>query len=164
MTLARTVLLILHILSAGIWISQAAVALVLGRIIHNFEGKPNELTLWMARGMLVGTMGAVGGLGILITGFGLIGVDGYGFLGLGGSTTPAWLFIKQAVYLVILAIVFGYIRPASNKVRAQLAAAAQGATTITPELRSINAQLETVGLIQNLLVLVNITLAVWKPA
>jgi hypothetical protein len=158
----RVILLVLHIASAGIWLGQVPVQFVLGRMIRRSEGKPGELTLLISQLALGGFMGNVGGIGILITGFGLIGIEQVGFLSL-GRTTPAWLFIKQIVFIVTLVIAFAVIAPQQRKLRPHIAAAAESAGMVTPEIRQMAGAIKRAGLLISALVFINIVLVVWKP-
>jgi hypothetical protein len=159
----RQILIALHIISAGIWIAQVAADFAFAGVMRGSKGKPIELPLMMAQGRVVGFLGQVGGIGILLTGFGLIWVDGLSFLGIGGFT-PTWLLIKQIVYLVAMGIVFFFIVPTQRKIVPQFIEAARGTPSVTPEIRQLSAQLTNASRLINLLVLVNIVLAVWKPA
>src|SRR5215510_1392606 len=94
----RTIFLFLHICSVSMWVAEAAVSLILGRFIRAYEGQPVEATLTLAMGLLQRGLGTIAGMGILLTGLGLIWQDHYGLLGIGGGITPTWLFIKQVVY------------------------------------------------------------------
>lgn len=160
----RHLLLIIHIISAGIWIAQFAVEMAFVPILRSQRGKPLELTLTMTQGRVLSRMGQIGGLGILLTGLGLIAVDGFGLLGIGGSFTPTWLLIKQIVYIVAMVVVGALIVPNSARIEKQLAEAAQGASVVTPEIQQLNGRVRNASLVINLLVLTNIILAVWKPA
>jgi hypothetical protein len=161
MLVARNILLVLHIISAGIWIAQFPVEIFFRRMRKQAEGTPRELTILTTMLQLMGGMGQIGGMGVLITGLGLIGVSGLGFLGL-GAPTPTWLFIKQVIYLILLAMVFTLIRSASEKMGVALEKAQTSNGVVTPEIRSLTDRVSQIALAHNALVLVNIVLAVWK--
>jgi uncharacterized membrane protein len=86
-----------------------------------------------------------------------------GFLNIGGLT-PNWLLVKQIIYLVTLLIFIVGVVPATRRLRPLMVAAAQNASGITPEIQQLSSQMLLLSRITNLLVLVNIVLAVWKPA
>ncbi len=161
MLVARNILLVLHIISAGIWIAQFPLEIIFRQMRKKAEGTPAELTILTTMLQLLGGMGQIGGMGVLITGLGLIGVSGLGFLGL-GAPTPAWLFIKQVIYLILLAMVFTLIRSASEKMEVALEKAQASNGVVTPEIRSLTDRVSQIALAHNALVLVNIVLAVWK--
>jgi hypothetical protein len=157
----RNIFLALHIISAGIWIAQLPLEVFFRRMVKQAEGTSSELTLRMTWLRLLGNMGQIGGMGVLLTGLGLIAVNGYGFLGI-GAFTPAWLFIKQVVYLILLVMVFTLIRKGSEQMEAAMTLAQTSNGKVTPELRSMTERFSRIALAHNLLVLVNILLAVWK--
>lgn len=158
----RVILIVLHIIAAGVWIAQAVADLAFGRVMRGSEGKPVELPLLMAQTRVLTVMGQVGGIGILLTGFGLIWVDGYSFLGIGGFT-PNWLMVKQIVYLAAMGLAFVVLIPAQNRLRPQFIAAAKGTPKVTPEVRQLSERMMLTSRLINLLVLLNILLGVWKP-
>jgi len=157
----RNLLLVIHIISAGFWISQLPVELIFRRMQKRAEGTPAELTLMTTSMQLLGGLGQFGGMGILITGLGLVILEGLGFLGIGGST-PTWLVIKQVIYLILLAMVFTLIRQGSERIAAALEQARAAGGVVTPEIRGLAERFGRIALTHNLLVLVNILLAVWK--
>jgi hypothetical protein len=158
----RDILLALHIISAGVWIAQLAAEFAFRSVMRGSQGKPIELPLLMARVRVVNFMGQAGGIGILLTGFALLWTDNLSFLGIGGFT-PTWLLIKQIVYLVAMLIAFLFIVPTQRKLVPQFIEAARGTPTVTPEIRRLSEQMTNASRLINLLVLVNIVLAVWKP-
>jgi hypothetical protein len=158
----RDIVLALHIISAGIWIAQLAAEFAFRSVMRGSQGKPIELPLLMARVRVVNFMGQVGGIGILLTGFALLWTDNLTFLGIGGFT-PTWLLIKQFVYLLAMGIAFLFIIPTQRKLVPQFIEAARGTPHVTPQIRQLTAQMTNASRLINVLVLVNIVLAVWKP-
>jgi hypothetical protein len=153
MSAGKVILLTLHIISAGAWISQFFVEVAIGRLARKVKGQPGAHLLAIAEGRAASMLGQIGGIGILITGFGLLGVDSYSFLGLTGYT-PLWLMIKQVIYIIAMVIVFGVIIRGTRRFSAAVAAGEQ------PE---IPVNVVMASRLVNVLVLVNIVLAVWKP-
>ncbi len=160
MVVARNILLILHIISAGVWISGLVVSFITNRALKSAAG-PAVGAINMFSGEVRGMMGQIGAIGILITGLGLIGVDKYGFLGLGG-VTPTWLVIKQIIFIILLVVGGGIMTPLSIRLRKQMAAARAGGAP-PADVQEIMARLTMIGYGVNLLVFINICLAVWKP-
>jgi hypothetical protein len=159
----RTIFLFLHICTVSLWVAEGAVSLILGRFIRAYAGKPVEATLTLAMGRLESSLGSIAGMGILLTGLGLIWQDHYGLLGIGGGNTPTWLFIKQVVYIIIMGVVGSLIIPRSRKAEQQLEAAIKDAGAVTPEVRALLGRVNMFGIINTVLVLINVFLAVWKP-
>jgi hypothetical protein len=145
------------------WVAEAVVSIILGRFIRAYEDKPVEATLTLAMGRLQSGLGSIAGMGILLTGLGLIWQDHLGLLGIGGGVTPTWLFIKQVVYIILMAVVGSQLIPRSAKVEKQLEATIKEAGTVTSEARVLLARINTLGMINTALVLINVFLAVWKP-
>lgn len=162
MTAIRYALIVLHIIAAGIWIAQLAAEFGFRLAMRGSKGKPVELPLMMAQGRVLGLMGQIGGIGILLTGFGLLWADGYALLGIGGFT-PTWLMIKQVVYLVALGTALFILQPMQKRLIPQFVAAAKGTPTVTPEIQAMFGRLTNISRFINVLVIVNIILAVWKP-
>jgi hypothetical protein len=158
----RVLLIVLHIIFAGVWIAQFAAEIGFGLALRGSEGKAVELPLLMARTRVLGFMGQVGGIGILFTGFGLLWVTGLPFLGIGGFT-PTWLLIKQIVFLIAMVIVFIVLTPMQRRLVPQFVQAAKGTPTVTADIRALVSQMTSVSRLINLIVLVNIILGVWKP-
>jgi hypothetical protein len=158
----RIIVLALHIISAGIWIAQLAAEVAFTGVLRGSQGKPIELPLMMAQVRVVNFLGQVGGIGILLTGFGLLWIEGLAFLNIGGFT-PTWLLVKQVVYLAAMLIVFLVLVPTQRRLAPQFIEAARGTPKVTPEIRQLNRRLTWVSRLIDLLVLVNIVLAVWKP-
>jgi len=150
MSIGKAILLSLHIISAGLLISQFFVDFAMSRYISRAKGQPGGQLLGMAQGQLLALLGQLGGVGVLITGIGLISIDGYAFFGIGGFT-PTWLFIKQVLYVISIVIVGAVITRGMREMRAA------GSSGEIPQ------RVQMASYLVNVLVLVNIVLAVWKP-
>ena len=116
----------------------------------------------MAQIRVAGLAGMIAGNGILLTGLGLLATDHLGFMGIGGSITPLWLFIKQIVYIILLIIVFVGINPIAGGLQKQLAVATDGNKLATPEIRTQFNRLRMIIYAHDAFVLLNIILAVAK--
>ncbi|MBI1279590.1 MAG: hypothetical protein GC179_15795 [Anaerolineaceae bacterium] len=158
----RTILLVIHIICAGLWIAQFVTTIVFERLIHANSGKPAELTLMLAQIRVSSTAGMIAGNGILLTGLALIATEHLGFLGIGGSVTPLWLFVKQIVYIILLIIVFVGINPTASRLQKEISAAADGGTLATAEMRLQLNRLRMIIYAHDAFVLLNIVMAVAK--
>lgn len=158
----RTILLVIHIICARLWIAQFVTTLVFERLIHTNEGKPSELTLMTAQIRVSSTAGMIAGNGILLTGLALIATEHLGFLGIGGSITPLWLFIKQIVYIILLVIVFVGINPIAARLQKEITVAADAGTLATSEMRAQLNRLRMIIYAHDAFVLLNIIMAVAK--
>ncbi|MCA0454510.1 MAG: hypothetical protein LCI00_11090 [Chloroflexi bacterium] len=159
---ARTILLVIHIICAGLWIAQFFTTFIFERLIRTHEGKPAELTLMLAQIKVSSIAGMIAGNGILLSGLGLLAVSHLGLLGIGGTITPPWLFIKQIIYIILLLIVFVGINPIAIRLQNQITAAANGAAAATPEMRADLNRLRMIVYAHDAFVLINIILAVAK--
>jgi hypothetical protein len=162
MTVIRILLVVAHIIFTGVWISQFAIDIAFRRVMRGSKDKPVELPLLMAQIRVVSLIGQIGGIGILVTGLGLLAISGYGFLNIGGLT-PNWLLFKQVIYLAAMGLVLLVFIPTERKLGPQFVAAAKGTPAVTPEIRALHIRLQMTSNLINLLVLINIMLAVWKP-
>lgn len=158
----RNILLIIHIISAGLWITEEFISFIMRRLIAANRDKPAELTLANATLVINGTFGPLASMGILLTGIGMTLNNGWVLLGIGGFT-PGWLFVKQVIYIVLIVFVMVVLRPQSEKLAAAFKAATSDGSMID-EARELGSRMWTLGTIHSLIVLVNIILAVWKPA
>ena len=151
---------LLHVLSAAFWIALIPVMALLGKMLARVKGTPAELTVMrtiVGMGMLLGNLG---GIGILITGPGMVGIAHYPWFPFGSEDWLAW---KQVIYCVILLINFAVMVPLSKKVRKQLAEEMSGAGKgpgASEQLRALYDRTGKVGMIMSLLVLTNIVLGI----
>jgi len=163
MDVIRVLLVAAHLLLAGIWFAQLVADWGFSRARQGAEGKAVELPLMMAQVKVLILMGQIGGIGVLLTGFALLWVNGYGLFNVGGLT-PTWLLIKQVGMVIALALVFGLVAPAQRKLAPAFIAAAKGTPRVTPEITQLMTQLVGVTRLVNLIVLLAVLLGVWKPA
>ncbi len=157
----RVIFLVIHIISAGLWISEEFASVIIARLMRSQRGKPSELAFGRVNLALNSTFGPIAGMGILITGLGLTAVDGYSILGIGGYT-PTWLFVKQLVYIGLMVFVTVYLQPTGKRLKESFESATEGGIA-SDETRALAHRIWMLGRIHTLLVLVNIILAVWKP-
>ncbi len=161
MVALRVVFLVVHIISAGLWISEEFASVIIARLMRSQRGKPSELAFARVNLALNSTFGPIAGMGILVTGLGLTAVDGYSILDIGGYT-PTWLFVKQLVYIGLMILVTVYLQPTGKRLKRSFEALTEDGIA-TDEVRALGSRIWMLGRIHTLLVLVNIILAVWKP-
>ena len=107
MNILRIIFLVIHIICAGLWISQFPVSLVFDRIRRGISLA--ELpAVRMTQGQILSILGQLGGTGIILSGFVLIFTDGYGLFNI-TAPTPAWLVVKQIFYVIAMVIVSAMI-------------------------------------------------------
>ncbi|MFI5262921.1 MAG: hypothetical protein ACHQM6_00240 [Candidatus Kapaibacterium sp.] len=125
------------------------------------KGTPAELTVMANLNMIGATFGMIGGLGILITGGALTGIESYKWFAF--SEFP-WLAWKQVIYVVILIINFSIVMPASKKMSKLIAekVAAGGQGGASDEIRALGARIGMFAPLMNILALVNMVLGTSK--
>lgn len=158
----RIILLIIHIISAGLWISEEVIGRIMKPLIDKNKGQAAELTLANATMRLFSTFGPIASMGIFLTGIGLTLNNGWVLFGIGGFT-PGWLLIKQVVYVLLIVLVMLGIRPISERLAKSFSEATHNGL-MTEEAREILSRMWTLGQLHTLLVFINIILAVWKPS
>jgi hypothetical protein len=150
MSAVRVIFLVIHIIAAGLWIAQFPISLIFGQVRKKID--PASLaTVRMTQENVISALGRIGGIGILISGFALLGSNGWGFLGL-GRPTPNWLIAKQVFFIVGFVLVVAVIGTGQRQLRRA------GADT-----EAIMKRLVTTSYLVNAIVLANIVLSVWKP-
>ena len=158
-----TIFVILHILSAGVWIGLGVVTILTNNFRIRASGTLGELYLMRLTLICGSVMGNIGGIGILITGPAIAGIRHLPWFGF--SEAP-WLAIKQVVFLVVLAITFAIYVPRSKKIGRKIGeemGGAHPATGASSELRTMFDHIVTIGMIIQVLVLLNIILGEWQP-
>ena len=158
-----TVFVILHILSAGVWIGLGVVTVLTNNFRQRAAGTLGELYLMRLTLICGSVMGNIGGIGILITGPAMAGIHGLPWFPFG---TLPWLAIKQVVFLVVLLITFAIYVPRSKKIGRRIGEEMGGANPAmgaSAELRTMFDRIVTVGMVVQILVLLNIILGEWQP-
>jgi hypothetical protein len=158
-----TAFVILHVLSAGVWIGLGVVTVLTNNFRIRAAGTLGELYLMRATLIYGAVMGNIGGIGILITGPAIAGIHHLPWFAF--SAVP-WLAIKQVVFVIVLAMTFAIYVPRSKKIGRRIGEEMGGATPASGasvELRGMFDRLVTVGLIIQLLVLLNVILGEWQP-
>ena len=160
----RTIFLILHIVCAGVWVSELVVSFVLRRLAKRLEDTPAEAWVRIGAGRTAALKGNIGGIGILVSGFSLIGVYRWGFLGLwAADVTPTWVILKQALFMVALVLVFAVVVPSQRRVRKPRLQAAEGGASVSVTERTTLDRAPLVSPIVGIVVLLNIIIGVCKP-
>jgi len=158
-----TAFVILHVLSAGVWIGLGVVTVLTNNFRIRAAGTLGELYLMRATLIFGAVMGNIGGIGILITGSAIAGIQHLPWFAF--STVP-WLAIKQLVFVIVLAMTFGIYVPRSKKIGRRIGEEMGGANPglgASPELRTMFDRLVTISLAIQMLVLLNIILGEWRP-
>jgi hypothetical protein len=152
---------ILHIFFASMVIVLLPVAILMRGRMKRTKGTPAELTTMSNLNLLGKTMGMIGGIGILVTGGALVGIESYKWFSF--SEFP-WLAWKQTLFVIILIINFGVVVPASAKMTKLIdeRLAAGGVAGATDEIRALGARIGMFAPIMNLLALTAMVLGTSK--
>ncbi len=152
---------ILHIFFASMLIALLPIAIIMLGRMKSTKGTPAELTVMANLNLIGKTLGMIGGIGILITGGALVGIESYKWFSF--SEFP-WLAWKQTIFVVILLINFGIVMPTSRKMSKLIEerVAAGGTGGATEEIRALGARIGMFAPIMNLLGLVAMVLGTSK--
>ena len=152
---------ILHIYFASLLIALLPVALIMLGRMKKTKGTPAELTVMSNLNLIGKTFGMIGGLGILITGGALTGIEGLKWFSF--SEFP-WLAWKQTIFVVILIINFGIVMPASRKMTKLIdeGVASGGIGGATDEIRALGARIGMFAPLMNILGLIAMILGASK--
>ncbi len=153
--------LTLHIISAGVWVSQFVAEWALERFAERVKGKPGEVALVMAQGSVASLMGTVGGMGILVTGLLLTFQFHYGILGIGGVYTPTWLVIKQIIFIVAMGIIGAVVTRSARQAMPALIQALSSGQPVPAEAKPVFDRAMLASRLVNLLVLINIFVGIY---
>jgi hypothetical protein len=108
-------ILLLHIISATIWLGFVPAELSLIKSIKSENNKQNKNLLVVKLLSLTNLTGMIGAVGILLTGIVLVIISPfYHFFEM---KTNHWLTTKQFIILLILLITFAFLIPVSKKIK-----------------------------------------------
>lgn len=143
-------LVTLHIIFAGIWISNFLVDFYLRKKIHN-SYKLIDVYL-----KLINLLSSISAIGILITGILLVLNSGYGFFRM---TDNHWLVSKQFLMVILLFIIGMFVIPTSKKLRLAIG----NENSFNPESNEVKVYLKKVLLYNNIInsiVIINFLFAI----
>lgn len=110
-----SILLIIHVLSAVIWLSFFVAEPILRQFILRSKGEKGDRRLVLIYLFMANITGMIGMTGILITGIVLVSILPYwSFF---DFTSNHWLAAKQVVMVIILIITGVFIIPGGRKMR-----------------------------------------------
>ena len=151
-------LLTLHIISAGIWLSNLISSQILKKFIIKNKQKPGEKKFIILSATISNAIGMTGAIGILITGIIMTAMNpGYGFFQMSANH---WLTAKQIVMVIILVIIFAFLIPRAKKVNAELNKDLEGPEPISAEGYQNIMKMGKLGMTVGMLVVLNFLLAI----
>ncbi|MCX6150681.1 MAG: hypothetical protein NTX22_09175 [Ignavibacteriales bacterium] len=154
----QAILLVVHILSAVIWLSLLPADLILRQFISASKGKSGERKLLSVYLKLTNTTGIIGMTGILITGIILISVlPYYSFF---QFSVNHWLATKQVIMVILIILTFAVLIPKAKKVRTELSDDFESSVELLPSFYEKLRGLWKIVTVINILVLINFLLAI----
>jgi hypothetical protein len=158
------VLVALHVLSAGLWVANLPVVLILNKLRKRAENTSGEIHYMAAAGRIGLVMGNIGAIGILLTGPAMAGIsDGYGWFQFGEVNWLAW---KQTLWIIGLIWTGAVLIPRSKKLRVNMMAQMdpkRANTGASDDLRTAWSGYVMSVVVLNLIVLINIFLGEIRP-
>lgn len=160
-------ILALHVLSAGLWVANLPVVLILNALRKRAANTSGEVHYMAAAGRIGLVMGNIGAIGILLTGPAMAGLShgAYGWFQF-GDPGQNWLAWKQGLWVVGLIWTGAVLIPRSKKLRLQLMAhmdPKRANTGASDDLRAAWSGYMMSVVILNLIVLINIFLGKLRP-
>ncbi len=156
--LYHAILLVIHILSAVIWLSFLPADLLLRQYIANSKGKPEQkkfISFYLKQGNLTG---AIGMTGVLVTGILLVlNLPFYGFFDFSANH---WLATKQIIMVILVFLTAFLIVPKAKALRTKLISDLNSNENLDDNFFKNLSGLYSVITLSNVLVLINLLLAI----
>ncbi|MCC6638188.1 MAG: hypothetical protein IT278_10710 [Ignavibacteriaceae bacterium] len=152
------ILKIVHIISAGLWLSLLVYGIVSRGRIAAAKGTNSEKSLILNWISSLNLIGIIGSLGVLLTGLYLTIVMDYGFFKF-ASGGNHWLYTKQFMMVIILILVGAVMIPTAKKIKAELIPGLKSDQPLTEEAYKLLGKLKTVDLSINVLIILNTLMA-----
>ena len=157
-----TLFVILHILSAGVFIGLGVVMVLSNRARVQSKGTAAELYYTRSMLRLLLAMGNIAGLGIFITSIVITSMSYAWF----PFTTLPWLAIKQVNFLIMMALAGAIMVPTAKKaivLMVQELTMPSYTSGASETLRAMVRKAFAIAMINQILILANVTLGEWKP-
>jgi hypothetical protein len=149
---------IIHIVSAGLWLSLLVYGIVSRGRIQAAKGTESEKGLILNWISSLNLIGIIGSMGVLLTGLYLTLSMDYGFFKF-ASGGNHWLYTKQFLMVIILILVGAVMIPTAKKIKAELLPGLKSDQPLTDEAYKLLGKLKTVDLSINVLIILNIVMA-----
>lgn len=152
------IVIVLHILSAVTWISFLPIDYILRKSIReteNLSAKKELVSVWLKTSNLLGIIGMAG---ILVTGIIMVSInDYYSFF---QFSVNHWLATKQVFMVVIIITTFVFLIPNAKKLTSELATIVSDNNSLSTEIEGKVDKIGKILSVINVLVLINLLLAV----
>jgi hypothetical protein len=154
----HAILLVVHILSAVVWLSILPVDMVLRQFINSNKSKSGERKLISFYLKFTNKAGTIGMLGVLLTGIIMISIlPYYSFFQFSANH---WLAMKQVIMVIIIILIAGFLIPGAKKIRIQLTDDLDSSAEISSSFYEDLNKLWMVSTVINVLALINFLLAI----
>jgi amino acid permease len=150
-------LVTLHIIFAGIWISNLLADSFFRKQIITSKNSSDERKFINIYLKFINFLSSISATGILLTGILLVLNSGYGFFRM---TDNHWLATKQILMVVLLLIIGIIIIPTAKKLRVSLGSDYESKNNLSDESRSLLKKLFNFNTIINIIVIINFLLAI----
>ncbi|MBI2417626.1 MAG: hypothetical protein HYV28_06925 [Ignavibacteriales bacterium] len=151
--LAYQYFLVLHIVSAVVWLGMIPAEFILSKYILNSEGKNSNRELTAVWLKLLNLSGMLGLTGILISGIGMVYLHPvFGFF---RFSADHWLVSKQIITLALIVLTGVYFIPLGKKTRLALGADLTNNTPLANEVFATIKKLSGLAKIMAGLLIIN---------
>jgi len=151
----------IHIISIIIWLGIIPADLLLRKIIREKKGTESEKTLLSFWLKLTNLGGMVGLTGVLVTGILMSMTLGYGFFQF-ASGANHWLYTKQFLIVFVIILTAVFVIPSGKKVRIEIEKSVALNSALTGETYKNISKLEKVLTTINVLIVLNLLLALTR--
>ncbi len=152
------VLKIIHVVSAGLWLSLLIYGFILRGRMAQAKGTPEEKGLILAWISSMNVLGIVGSMGVLLTGLYLTIAMDYGFFKF-ASGANHWLYTKQFVMVIILILIGAVMIPTAKKIKGLLLPDLKSDRPLGEDAYALLGKLKRVDISMSALVILNILMA-----
>ncbi len=153
------VLSVIHVVSAGLWLSLLIFGFILRGRMAQAKGTPEEKGLILTWISSMNILGIVGSLGVLLTGIIMsVMVDVYGFFKF-ASGANHWLYTKQFVMVIILILIGAVMIPTAKKIKGLLLPDLKSDRPLGENAYALLGKLKRVDISISVLVILNILMA-----
>lgn len=152
------VLKIIHVVSAGLWLSLLIYGFILRGRMAQAKGTPEEKGLILTWISSMNVLGIVGSMGVLLTGLYLTIAMDYGFFKF-ASGANHWLYTKQFVMVIILILIGAVMIPTAKKIKGLLLPDLKSDRPLGEDAYALLGKLKRVDISMSALVILNILMA-----
>lgn len=150
--------LVLHILSAVVWLGTFPAQLIIEKFLKGVKGTPAEAKMVSLYLFLLNIAGMIGMIGILLSGIFMVFIlPYYSFFSFASNH---WLAAKQVLMIVIAFVIFAVVIPKGKKAKSLLKESGDEPEQLGSEFYAALDKVSKAALTANILVLINFLLAI----